>query len=84
MLAVDRDALVCDLAETYGILDMYEHPAQLIATLATGLRENSRIYARIRAERQNNSTDARAPVLRGYATVEDFDAALAAFEKGGE
>ena len=76
--------MVCDLAETYGILDMYEHPAQLIATLATGLRENSRIYARLRAERQTISADARAPALRGYASVEDFNAAMAAFTKGGE
>ena len=65
MLAVDRDALMCDLAETYGILDLYAHPAQLIATLATGLREDSRIYARMRAEHKRSSPDMRPPVLRG-------------------
>ncbi len=83
MLAVDRDALVCDLAETYGILDLYAHPAQLIATLAAGLRENSRIYERMRAEHKKNTPDMRTPVLRGYASVVDFETAWAAFEKGG-
>lgn len=42
MLANDRDALVCDLAETYGILDMKSLPVPLLATLASGLREDSR------------------------------------------
>ena len=43
MMAVDRDALVCDLAETYGILDHKALPVPLLATLASGLRDNSRI-----------------------------------------
>lgn len=43
MMATDRDALVCDLAETYGILDHKALPAPLLATLASGLRDESRI-----------------------------------------
>lgn len=43
MIAHDRDALVCDLAETYGIFDMRSLPATLLAALSSGLRENSRI-----------------------------------------
>lgn len=43
MIATDRDALVCDLAETYGIFDMRALPATTLATLAVGLRDNSRI-----------------------------------------
>lgn len=43
MIAHDRDALVCDLAETYGIFDMRALPATLLAALSSGLRENSRI-----------------------------------------
>lgn len=43
MLATDRDALVCDLAETYGVLDYRGLPVPLLAALASGLRENSRI-----------------------------------------
>ncbi len=43
MVAVDEDALICDMAETYHILDMYRLPVELLATLACGLRDNSRI-----------------------------------------
>lgn len=43
MLGTDRDALICDLAETYHVLDMWALPVPLLATLASGLRENSRI-----------------------------------------
>lgn len=43
MLWADRNALICDLAETYGIFDYRGMPVQLLATLAAGLRDNSRI-----------------------------------------
>lgn len=43
MLATDRDALTCDLAETYHILDMTALPVPLLATLAAGLRGDARI-----------------------------------------
>lgn len=45
MIATDEDALLCDMAETYHIYDMYSFPVLYIATLAKGLsyRENSRI-----------------------------------------
>lgn len=43
MLAHDRNAMICDLAETYGIYDYHGFPVQLLAVLASGLREESRI-----------------------------------------
>lgn len=43
MLATDKDALICDLAETYGILDMEALPVDKLAVLSFGLRDNSRI-----------------------------------------
>lgn len=43
MLALDRNALVCDMAETYGLFDIYGVPVTLLSTLAAGLGENSRI-----------------------------------------
>lgn len=43
MMATDRDALICDLAETYGILDYRALSTEMLATLCVGLRENSRI-----------------------------------------
>ena len=42
MFWADRDALICDLAETYGVFDYKELSAPLLATLAAGLREDSR------------------------------------------
>lgn len=47
MVALDEDALICDLAETYGIFDYRSLPAQLVATFAVGLRDNSRIKTKM-------------------------------------
>ncbi len=43
MIALDEDALICDLAETYRIYDMEQLPCEYVATLATGLKHDSRI-----------------------------------------
>ena len=45
MYAADHDALICDMAETYHILDIHAIPVPLLAVLASGLRDNSRIKA---------------------------------------
>ena len=46
MMELDEDALICDLAETYHILDYRSLPVKLVATLAAGLRDDSRIKLR--------------------------------------
>lgn len=46
-MSVDQDALICDFAETYGIYDLRGLPVFTLATLAAGLRENSRIKMRL-------------------------------------
>lgn len=43
MLKEGRDELICDFAETYHIYDIMAYPVSLIATLAAGLGEKSRI-----------------------------------------
>lgn len=43
MVATDEDALVCDFAETYHIMDYKALPVRQRAVLASGLRDNSRI-----------------------------------------
>nr|DAP93859.1 MAG TPA: protein of unknown function (DUF5361) [Caudoviricetes sp.] len=43
MLRADEDALNCDFAETYHVLDWRSIPVRLAATLAAGLPETSRI-----------------------------------------
>ena len=42
-MELDEDALICDLAETYHILDYRSLPVQLVAPLSAGLRDDSRI-----------------------------------------
>ncbi len=64
MLAADEDALVCDLAETYGLLDYRAHGARLVATLAVGLRPYARIWRRL-----------DAGDTRGFDSGAAFDAA---------
>ena len=43
MIKADEDALICDLAETYHIYDYKRLPVKLVASLAVGLRSDSRI-----------------------------------------
>lgn len=42
LLALDEDALICDLAETYNILDYKSVPVKTLATLTAGLNEDAR------------------------------------------
>lgn len=56
MMATDRDALTCDLAETYGIYDMRALPASTLAVLASGLRENSRIKMKMAGMKVSQET----------------------------
>ncbi len=56
MIATDRAALVCDLAETYGIYDMRALPVSTLAVLAAGLRENSRIKMKLSGMKVDRDT----------------------------
>lgn len=56
MIAADRDALVCDLAETYGIYDMRALPVSTLAVLASGLRDNSRIKMKLSGMKTDRET----------------------------
>ena len=47
MINVGEDELICDLAETYHILNYRELSPVLVATLSVGLREDSRIKKKI-------------------------------------
>lgn len=50
MILEDEDALVCDLAETYHIYNYRAMPPLFIATLAAGLRYDSRIIRKMAGE----------------------------------
>ncbi len=47
MLAFDRDALMCDMAETYGIYDIKAFRPKQVAMYACGLSPDSRIYTKM-------------------------------------
>lgn len=47
MIAIDEDALICDLAETYHIYDYKRLPLISVAVFSFGLRENSRIKMKL-------------------------------------
>ena len=47
MIHTDKNALLCDLAETYGIYDIGLLPVKTVAILCCGLRETSRIMMKI-------------------------------------
>ena len=47
MLKEYRNELICDFAEEYHIYDIYQLPAQLTATLAVGLRADSRVKTKL-------------------------------------
>ena len=47
MLTVDKTAVICDLAESYQIYDYRRMPARLVATLACGLKADSRIKTKM-------------------------------------
>lgn len=47
MVRTDETALICDLAETYGVLDWRALPLKTAAALASGLRDDSRIKMKI-------------------------------------
>ena len=55
-MALDRGALICDLAETYGIYDMRALPVETLAVLASGLRENSRIKMKMAGAKAGRDT----------------------------
>lgn len=46
MVATDEDALICDLLETYGVIDYRALPLRTVAALYFGLTPNSRVKSR--------------------------------------
>ena len=56
MIREDETALICDLAETYGILDWRALPLRTAAALSSGLRENSRIKMKIAGVQADQET----------------------------
>lgn len=77
MITTDEDALICDFAETYRILDFRALPLRLAATLASGLPDDSRIKMRLSKTRVGVDT----MILAGIADRVDMLRYMVAGEK---
>ena len=55
MIKTDENALICDFAETYHIYNYRSLPVSLVATLAAGLRDDSRIKLKLNKQRVSNT-----------------------------
>ena len=62
-MVTDKDALECDLAETYGIYDMESLPLSKVATFALGLKGDSRIMLKMMGQSVSNDTLLLAGIL---------------------
>lgn len=56
MIAKDKNALICDMAETYKVFDLRALPVPMLATLAAGLRDDSRIKIKLSGARAATDT----------------------------
>lgn len=56
MIAFDKNALICDLAETYNIYDYKSLPVNMVATFSVGLREESRIKMKMSGAKVTTNT----------------------------
>lgn len=50
MIRMGEDELICDLAETYGILDYKQLPARRVAVFCVGLHQDARIKRKMADE----------------------------------
>lgn len=63
MLWTDKEAWMCDLAETYGIYDYKSLPLQMVAIFSCGLRDDSRIKLKMSNQDISLDTSLRAMML---------------------
>lgn len=70
MIATDEQALICDLAETYGVYDYKALPVKLLATLSSGLRDDSRIKKEIAGVSESNNNLLLATIADGIRNLQ--------------
>ena len=86
MLALDEDAFICDMAQTYHVYDIRSLPLPYLATLASGLgmidgwsKDGAKPLMSEFLEKRNKSIKSDSQV---FASAEDFEAAKAAILGG--
>lgn len=70
MISASEDALICDLAETYHIYDFRSLPVKLVATLSSGLRDNSRIKLILNNEKYTADISLMAMLVDRVAVIQ--------------
>lgn len=75
MMQLDEDALICDFAETYHVFDFRALPATLAATLAVGLRDDSRIKMRLADRKASVDTILLAGIMDRISVMLNGDKA---------
>lgn len=70
MIAADEDALVCDFAQVYHVLNWRELPVRLAATLAAGLPPDSRSMMLLAGEKVTLENTLRAIIADSLARFE--------------
>ena len=63
MIRASETDLICDLAETYGVMDYKALPLNTLAALSAGLHEDSRIKMRITGRKISTNTILSAAVV---------------------
>ncbi len=63
MIRESESDLICDLAETYGVMDYRALPLKTAAALSAGLREGSRIKMRIAGQKAPTETILMAAIV---------------------
>lgn len=69
MRARDEEALICDFAETYHVLDYRELPARRAALLACGLGKNARIRRALTGQRVSDEELLLATIADALNTI---------------
>lgn len=72
MVTTDENALVCDFAETYHVIDWRALPVRLAAILAAGLRDDSRIKVKLSGQRYPFGTLLLAAAVDRLSTLVYF------------
>lgn len=63
MIRIGEDELICDLAETYHILDYTALPPDLVGVLASGLKSDSRIKMKMGEQQIDFNSQLLAGIL---------------------
>lgn len=69
MISTDETALICDLAETYGIFNYRGLPVKILAALSAGLGENSRVRMKMNGQKCRTEIALLAGILDRLSTL---------------